>query len=142
MWLFDVLSMAIISRFSLLFSFVGFPASGTIQLEHIQQQQQPTMDPIQYTYNVTADNKNDRTIQTLSTKASSKMKLCNTCDYFLYYQNFYQYYGKTDYADRLIQAAATSTKIVFDSSEADFTSMSPQGRAGKYITSVLTRIYV
>lgn len=81
-----------------------------------------------YVYNPVLNNKNDRSLQTFSTKAASKMKPCDKCEYWFYFDQFYQFYGVTDYADKIIQAAAAGTAVQLENANFDFTNMNYEGR--------------
>jgi hypothetical protein len=83
-----------------------------------------------YTYNVSQDNKNGRTLAMFSTGAHDKMRPCPHCELYIYFLRFVQFYGSTDFAHRWITTALTGNRTVFDSSTADFQSMSLEGRAG------------
>jgi hypothetical protein len=57
-----------------------------------------------YKYNIRANNKNNRTLQRLSTMANTTM---NGSDgkYYKEYQTFVDYYGDYDYADKWVTSA-------------------------------------
>jgi hypothetical protein len=66
-----------------------------------------------------------------STDASQKMRPCPNCELYTDFSRFSQFYGKTDYAHQWVLAALTGTRIVFDSSTADFQNFPEEARAGK-----------
>lgn len=105
-----------------------FPTNGIITLEELKIQ-------LPYIYNPKIDNKNDRSLQTFSTKAISKMKPCTSCEYWFYFDQFFQFYGITDYADKIVNAAADGIAIKLENGEFDFTNISVEGRGGKFITN-------
>jgi len=77
---------------------------------------------VQYSYNITEDTINGRTIQGFSTNANPKMYSCEQGCPYEDYEKFYNYYGVFDYADHWIVAAFEKAKTSFTNGDADFTS--------------------
>jgi hypothetical protein len=87
---------------------------------------------VSYTYTIETDNKNDRTLGMFSTHANDKMRPCAKCELYNDFNRLSGFYGKLDFADQWIKAALTGTRVVFDSSTADFVTMPTEVRAGMY----------
>jgi hypothetical protein len=96
-----------------------FAESGTLSIEG--------EGTFTYTYNVTSDNSNDRTIQGFSTEAQEKMHDCEFCPYVTY-EKFYQYYGAFDYADQWVMAAFDGDSTSFANGNANFGQYDFTGR--------------
>lgn len=64
-----------------------------------------------YTYDQRIDNMNTRTLQGMSTTAETRFLLANK--YFEEYQQFVDYYGDYDYADKFVKAADAETSTDF-----------------------------
>jgi len=80
-----------------------------------------------YTYNVTVNNNNGRTIAGFSTSAKEKMYDCQYCPYEDY-NKFYTYYDEYDYAKKWTLAALDGTKTEFKNGDADFSDVGYDGR--------------
>jgi len=88
----------------------------------------PTVQAIaKYSYNITEETKNDRTLQKFSTDAESKMRSYRDLPYGDYLK-FFKYYGKHDYANQWIMAAVESTKTDFLNGNVDFNGYSEESR--------------
>lgn len=89
-----------------------FAATGSVKLAEGDQTE------YSYSYSVTDDNANGRTIKGFSTSVQSKMLDCKNCPY-----NdagmFKDYYGDADYADKWVMAALAGTKTDFTSKRGD-----------------------
>eukprot|EP00588_Corethron_pennatum_P010900 CAMPEP_0194267502 /NCGR_PEP_ID=MMETSP0169-20130528/1986_1 /TAXON_ID=218684 /ORGANISM="Corethron pennatum, Strain L29A3" /LENGTH=235 /DNA_ID=CAMNT_0039008359 /DNA_START=42 /DNA_END=745 /DNA_ORIENTATION=- len=72
-----------------------------------------------YTYDVSIDNINGRTIQGFSASAEDKMHKCANCPYDEY-DKYYKYYGKFDYANQWVLAALVGSSTDFKNGNADF----------------------
>ena len=105
---------------------LGFAPSGKLYFEGHKE------SPLTYDYNMLTQNKNDRTLLGFSTDASQKMKPCPHCDFYTDFSRFFKFYGKADFAHQWTSAALTGTRTFFDSSAADFASISTESRSGKY----------
>ena len=77
-----------------------------------------------YEYDIREDNDNDRTLQSLSTRADKEMKACDVCPYHEDFQLFLNYYGDADYANRWIMGASYRRQTNFKTGmgEADFST--------------------
>jgi uncharacterized protein YcnI len=65
-----------------------------------------------YTYDQRIDNMNSRTLQGMSKTAETRFLVAD--QYFEEYQQFVDYYGDYDYADKFIKAADTATNTDFE----------------------------
>ena len=96
-----------------------------------------TLGTYTYTYDPLKDNKNERTLQSFSTKAEELMWDCqfgsshSNCPYPTY-SKFYQYYGVFDYGNQWIMAAFEKTQTKFSNGNADFSAYSDLGRVGTF----------
>jgi len=79
-----------------------------------------------YTYNISESNHNDRTLIDLSKRAESRMWSCSHCP-FEDFEKYYNYYGKFDYADRIIQYAFRGQEMELDHGNMDFGYYSKYG---------------
>lgn len=111
---------------------LGFAASGKITFDGYS-------DPITYSYNEHHDNRNDRTIAMFSKLANDKMRPCSKCQFYTEFSRMSLFFGKPDFADQWIHAALKGNRTVFDSSTADFESMSLETRAGEYYAAYSDR---
>jgi len=80
-----------------------------------------------YTYDVSTDNNNGRTIQGFSKQAEDKMYKCQNCPY-AEYEKYYKYYGVFDYANKWVLAALEGSQTSFDNGNADFSIYDYEGR--------------
>mmetsp|Transcript_19089 Transcript_19089/g.37919 ORF Transcript_19089/g.37919 Transcript_19089/m.37919 type:complete len:502 (+) Transcript_19089:223-1728(+) len=80
-----------------------------------------------YTYDVSTDNDNGRTIQGFSESAEAKMHTCTNCPY-AEYNKYYKYYGEFDYANQWVLAALDGTSTYFKNGNADFSKYDFEGR--------------
>ena len=80
---------------------------------------------------------NDRSLLGFSTDASQKMKPCPHCELYADFLRFVHFYGKADFAHQWTAAALTGTRTYFDSSAADFASVSTEARAGTITSTQL-----
>lgn len=88
-----------------------FAATGTLTIDG--------STAVSYSYSVTTDNINKRTIQGFSTAAQKKMYNCDNCPYTTY-DAFYKYYGEFDYGNQIVLSAFEGTKTNFDNFNNDF----------------------
>lgn len=100
-----------------------FPATGIIHFDHFDKN-------VSYFYNQHNDNLNDRVLQWFSSHAKTKMKPCPNCRYYKEFERFYEFYGKTDYANKWIMTALEGERTAFDSSAPDFQEFDLEARAG------------
>jgi len=84
-----------------------------------------------YTYDVSTDNNNGRTIQGFSEQAEDKMYKCQNCPY-AEYEKYYKYYGEFDYANKWVLAALEGSQTSFERGNADFSIYDYEGRERKY----------
>jgi len=84
-------------------------------------------DEYGYTYDVSTDNDNGRTIQGFSESAEDKMHACTNCPY-AEYNKYYKYYGEFDYANQWVLAALDGTSTNFKNGNADFSNYEFEGR--------------
>jgi len=89
-----------------------FASSGTVDIDGVGED-------LSYSYDVSKDNINKRSIQGFSTAAQKKMAQCENCPYKMY-QKFYDYYGQYDYANQLVLAAFAGSETNFDNFNNDF----------------------
>jgi hypothetical protein len=114
-----------LSDTTVVFPRAGFASSGTLLVDGIGS-------AISYTYNVTQDNNNDRTLAGFSKSAQEKMFECANCPYSDYLK-FLDYYDVFDYADQWVQAAFSGGKTSFKNGNADFGEYSYEGRTGEWV---------
>jgi hypothetical protein len=88
----------------------GFSKTGTISIVENGN----VAEKLSYSYSIRQDNKNSRTLQSLSTNASISMKGPDG-KYYTEFQLFYDYYGDTNYGDKWITAAYKKQNTGFSS---------------------------
>jgi hypothetical protein len=113
------------SETTVVFPRAGFASNGTLQVDGIGS-------AISYTYTVTQDNNNERTLAGFSTSAQEKMFDCPYCPYSDYLK-FRDYYDVFDYANQWVQAAFSGGKTSFKNGNADFGEYNYEGRSGELI---------
>lgn len=84
-----------------------------------------------YRYNISADNRSERTIRSMSVNAHYKQRPCGNCEYFKEFEKFAEYYGKPAFANKFIESAFDGTKVSFKHGDWDFTHYDREARAGK-----------
>jgi hypothetical protein len=99
-----------------------FASSGSITLTD-----QPKT--LGYTYDVTTENINFRTIAGFSIDAKAEMYSCDTCPY-PHYLKFAKYYGKFDYADHIITSAFDGISTDMSNGDMNFKLYSTDGQTG------------
>lgn len=50
-----------------------------------------------YSYKPLSENKNDRTIQSMSLASAFKQRACNSCEYYPVFDKFFRYYERPDF---------------------------------------------
>ena len=114
---------------------IGFASEGSVEIEGV--------GILEYFYDPTKDNRNNRTLQGFSTQAKELMWDCqfgashSNCPYPTY-SKFYQYYGVFDYGDQWIQAAFEKKTTQFSNGNADFSAYTEAGRAGKFMANTVS----
>jgi hypothetical protein len=101
----------------------GFASSAAIALPEIGG------GSLGYTYNITSENLNHRTIRGFSTEAEEKMLKCKACPY-PDFAMFDDYYGRPDYADHIIDAAFKGNPTELSEGNMNFGSYTDVGKAG------------
>jgi hypothetical protein len=88
----------------------GFSKTGTISFVVDGN----VVETLSYSYLLRKDNKNTRTLKSLSTNAVTSMKGPDG-KYYTEFQLFYDYYGDTNYGDKWITAAYKKQNTGFSS---------------------------
>lgn len=83
---------------------------------------------MQYTYDMTSDNRNGRRFNKFSTEAEDKNVLCEYGCPYEDFKSYYDYYGDYAYSDKIISAAFDGVKTSFTNGNQDFTGMNRPGR--------------
>jgi hypothetical protein len=88
-----------------------------------------------YTYDPFKENRNQRTLQSLSVNAKDTMAYCefDNCSHPTFVK-FYNYYGVHDYGNQMIMAAFEKSQTRFTNGDADFSNFSDLGRFGKSVS--------
>lgn len=117
-----------------------FAATGSLNVGNIYA----TMD---YSYDPTTDNKNDRTIKSLSTSAEEQMKPSYSSTevtvgddgFFVHFQKFVDYYGTPFYGDDFVTSALNGLKTDFTNGNVDFRNelFAPRSQSVKKGTSYM-----
>lgn len=92
---------------------------------------------IQYVYNRTRDNLNDRAIEQMSKNSFKKMRACSNCPYYSTFRKFEHYYGSPIYGDKFVLSAFRGGFANFTHGDADFRNYDFEARAGKGRVSVM-----
>ncbi|CAB9510543.1 expressed unknown protein [Seminavis robusta] len=79
----------------------------------------PVIYNLDYTYNALSDNKNGRSLQSISTNARDTMYNCDNCPYGTY-EKFFNYYSSFDYGNEMIMAAFTGGSTNFANGNLNF----------------------
>ena len=87
----------------------------------------------EYSYTIATDNFNARTIQGFATN-TNKHRVFGKAenDFYIDFQHFQDYYGATDYADRLVTAALTGTNAGLSRGNQDYRNLEDVARVGTY----------
>jgi hypothetical protein len=103
----------------------GFAPTGQLKVAGVSEL-------MNYTYSVASDNKNARTIYGFASN-DSKYKRKDTGEYYPDFKKFVDYYGSTDYGDKLIRAALSGTNAGLQRGNADFTGLDFNARSSMYL---------
>lgn len=91
-------------------------------------------ETLSYSYDVTTDNMNGRTLSGFSTAAEAKMYRCGDACPYSEYEKYYNYYKAFDYSDRYVLGAIDQQKVMFANNGKDFSrwnSVVARGEAAK-----------
>mmetsp|Transcript_3758 Transcript_3758/g.5526 ORF Transcript_3758/g.5526 Transcript_3758/m.5526 type:complete len:519 (+) Transcript_3758:80-1636(+) len=90
-------------------------------------------ETLNYSYDVTTDNMNGRTLSGFSIAAEAKMYRCDACPYSEY-EKYYNYYKAFDYSDQYVLGALDQQRVNFANNGKDFSrwnSIVARGEAAK-----------
>jgi len=90
---------------------------------------------VSYSYDIETENTNGRTIQGWSTSADSKMRVKPSEPFLPDFQKFYDYYGDSNYGDKIVMAAFSGTATAFTSGrgDLDFSSYDVEARSRTWV---------
>jgi hypothetical protein len=95
---------------------------------------------LDYSYDISSQNVNEKSIKMFSTQARKRFFECDgtgeNCPY-PDYDMYRTYYNSFDYADAWVIAAVEGASTDFAKSNADFSTLSLEGRFGKYEDSIV-----